>query len=64
MGHTAKTVLLLGLMSGLLLAIGELLSGANGLVIAFGFAIVMTFDSYWFSDKIVLFTRTMGNWPE
>ena len=54
MGNTAKTVLLLGLMSGLLLAIGELLGGAKGLVIAFGFAIVMNFCSYWFSDKIVL----------
>ena len=54
MGNTAKAVLLLGLMSGLLLAIGELLGGANGLVIAFGFAIVMNFGSYWFSDKIVL----------
>ena len=54
MGNTAKTVLLLGLMSGLLLAIGELLGGANGLVIAFGLAIVMNFGSYWFSDKIVL----------
>ena len=28
--------------------------GSSGLVIAFGFAIVMNFVSYWFSDKIVL----------
>ena len=54
MGNTAKTVLLLGLMSGLLLAIGELLGGANGLVIAFGLALLMNFGSYWMSDKIVL----------
>ena len=54
MGNTTKTVLLLGLMSGLLLAIGELLGGANGLVIAFGFALLMNFGSYWMSDKIVL----------
>jgi heat shock protein HtpX len=47
-------VLLLGLLSGLLLAIGELLGGSQGLVIAFGFAVVMNFVSYWFSDKIVL----------
>jgi heat shock protein HtpX len=34
--------------------IGELLGGANGLVLAFGIAVVMNFVSYWFSDKIVL----------
>ena len=28
--------------------------GANGLMIAFLFAAVMNFGSYWFSDKIVL----------
>ena len=33
---------------------GELLGGANGLVIAFGFALLMNFGSYWMSDKIVL----------
>jgi heat shock protein HtpX len=54
MGNSFKTVLLLGALSGLLLVIGELLGGANGLVIAFGFAAVMNFASYWFSDKIVL----------
>lgn len=54
MSNSLKTVLLLGALSGLLLAIGELLGGANGLVIAFGFALVMNFVSYWFSDKIVL----------
>jgi heat shock protein HtpX len=46
--------LLLGAMSGLLLVIGELLGGSQGIVIAFGFAVVMNFVSYWFSDKIVL----------
>lgn len=54
MSNTAKTTLLLGALSGLLLVIGELLGGANGLVLAFGFAVVMNFVSYWFSDKIVL----------
>ena len=49
-----KTALLLGLMSGLLLVIGELLGGSGGLVMAFGLAVVMNFVSYWFSDKIVL----------
>jgi heat shock protein HtpX len=54
MNNSVKTVLLLGLLSGLLLALGELLGGAQGLVVAFGFAVVMNFVSYWFSDKIVL----------
>ncbi len=54
MNNSLKTVLLLGLLSGVLLAIGELLGGSQGLVLAFGLAIVMNFVSYWFSDKIVL----------
>jgi heat shock protein HtpX len=54
MNNSLKTVLLLGLLSGVLLVIGELLGGSQGLVVAFGFAIVMNFVSYWFSDKIVL----------
>src|SRR5512138_1353610 len=54
MANGIKTAPLLGLLSAVLLAIGELLGGANGLVIAFMFAVVMNFVSYWFSDKIVL----------
>ena len=54
MNNSLKTVLLLGLLSGILLVIGEQLGGSNGLVMAFGFAGVMNFVSYWFSDKIVL----------
>jgi heat shock protein HtpX len=54
MSNGVKTALLLGLLSGILLAIGEVLGGSNGLVIAFLFAAVMNFVSYWWSDKIVL----------
>ena len=54
MNNSVKTVLLLGLLSGLLLAIGELLGGAQGLMVTFLIAVVMNFVSYWFSDKIVL----------
>jgi len=46
--------LLLGVLSALLLAIGEALGGAQGLVLGFAFAVVTNFVSYWFSDKIVL----------
>ena len=54
MGNTFKTALLLTFLSALLLVIGQLLGGQNGLIIAFGFAIVMNFGSYWYSDKLVL----------
>jgi heat shock protein HtpX len=54
MANGLKTALLLGLLSAMLLAIGELLGGADGLVIAFMFAALMNLGSYWFSDKIVL----------
>jgi len=54
MANGLKTALLLGLLSGLLLMIGDLAGGANGLVIAFGLAAVMNFASYWFSDKMIL----------
>jgi heat shock protein HtpX len=54
MANGLKTALLLGLMSGLVLWIGQLLGGSNGLILAFGFAALMNFGSYWFSDKIVL----------
>jgi len=46
--------MLLGLLSGLLLVIGELAGGGQGLVVAFVFIVIMNFGSYWFSDKIVL----------
>lgn len=54
MHNGLKTAFLLGLLSALLLAIGELLGGSGGLMVAFVFAVVMNFLSYWFSDKIVL----------
>ena len=47
MANGLKTALLLGLLSGLLLWIGDLAGGANGLVIAFVFAAIMNFVSYW-----------------
>ncbi|MEX1128095.1 MAG: zinc metalloprotease HtpX [Vicinamibacterales bacterium] len=54
MANGVKTVLLLGALSGILLVIGELTGGAQGLMLAFIFAVVMNIGSYWFSDKIVL----------
>ena len=54
MTNAAKTALLLGVLSALLMFIGELLGGAQGMVVGFFFAVVTNFASYWFSDKIVL----------
>jgi len=54
MSNVLKTTMLLGVMTGLFLAIGQVLGGGQGLVAGFFFAVVMNFASYWFSDKIVL----------
>lgn len=49
-----KTVLLLGTLSGLLLFAGQALGGQSGLVLGLGFAVVLNFASYFFSDKMAL----------
>lgn len=55
MRHNAiKTAALLGLLSGVLLLVGNALGGRQGVVVAFVFAAVMNFGSYWFSDKLIL----------
>src|SRR5262245_8327334 len=54
MSNVIKTTLLLGIMSGLFLVIGEMLGGGQGMLFGLFFAAAMNFASYWFSDKIVL----------
>jgi heat shock protein HtpX len=54
MGNSIKTALLLGALTGMLMLIGGLIGGRGGVYIAFIFALIMNFGSYWFSDKIVL----------
>jgi heat shock protein HtpX len=54
MSNVAKTALLLGALSVLLMLLGEALGGAQGLMFGFMFAVITNFASYWFSDKIVL----------
>jgi Zn-dependent protease with chaperone function len=49
-----RTTLLLAALTGLILGIGQWLGGPQGFVIAFVFAVLMNFGSYWFSDTIVL----------
>jgi heat shock protein HtpX len=55
-GNTIKTVLLLGLLSGLLIWGGQALGGRNGIYIGLFFAVIMNFAGYFFSDKIALAT--------
>jgi heat shock protein HtpX len=52
--NSLKTVLLLGLLSGLLVVGGGALMGQNGLYMGLALAGLMNFVSYFFSDKIAL----------
>jgi heat shock protein HtpX len=54
MSNALKTTLLLGLLTGLLMWIGDALGGTSGLMLGLVFAAVMNLGSYWFSDRIVL----------
>ena len=54
MGNWAKTTLLLGLMTALIVFIGGLFGGKQGMILAFVLAMGMNFFSYWYSDKLVL----------
>jgi heat shock protein HtpX len=54
MSNALKTTVLLGLLTGLVLWIGQYFGGSQGLVIALVFAAVMNLGSYWFSDRMVL----------
>jgi heat shock protein HtpX len=49
-----KTAFLLGLLTAIILWIGNYAGGKQGMMIAFVFAGIMNFVSYWFSDRIVL----------
>ncbi len=52
--NTLKTVFLMTVMMILFMFVGYFLGGSTGMTIAFIFALLMNFGSYWFSDKIVL----------
>jgi len=54
MVNSFKTAILLSALTALILIIGEVFGGHQGLMIAFVFALIMNGGSYWFSDKIVL----------
>jgi heat shock protein HtpX len=54
MSNAVKTTVLLGLLTGLLMWVGQLVGGTQGLVFGLLVAAAMNLGSYWFSDKIVL----------
>jgi heat shock protein HtpX len=54
MGNTLKTTALLAALTALFVVIGGALGGQSGMVLAFGFAIVMNASAYWFSGDIAL----------
>lgn len=54
MGNNLKTVLLLGLMTGLFILGGDLIAGQQGMVAALVMAAMMNLGAYFFSDKLAL----------
>jgi hypothetical protein len=54
MGNSIRTGILLAGLTILMMIIGNLLGGRQGTIIAFVFAVIINFGSYWLSDKIVL----------
>lgn len=54
MGNYIKTILLLGVLSAVLIFIGRIVGGVEGMYVALLFALVMNGASYFFSDKIAL----------
>lgn len=54
MGNTMKTALLLTALTVLLVMMGSVAGGTGGMILAFGFALLMNFGAYWFSDKMAL----------
>ena len=54
MFNLVKTAILMAAITGLFIAVGAMLGGQEGMVMALIFAIGMNFFSYWFSDKLVL----------
>ena len=52
--NAIKTAVLLGSLSGLLILVGRLTGGQQGMTIALVIAVGMNFFSYFFSEKMAL----------
>lgn len=49
-----KTMFLMVLLTAVLLLVGGLIAGSEGVIIAFVIALVMNFFAYWYSDKMAI----------
>ncbi len=54
MDNVLKTALLLGLLSVILVSLGGLFGGRDGLLFAFVFSLIMNVGAYFYSDKLAL----------
>jgi heat shock protein HtpX len=52
--NTLRTGILMAALTGLFLAVGALVGGGTGMLIAFGLALAMNLFAYWNSDKVLL----------
>ncbi|UCF89950.1 MAG: zinc metalloprotease HtpX [Desulfobacterales bacterium] len=54
MGNQIRTTILLAVMTALIIWVGQLLGGRQGMIMALFLAAGLNFFSYWYSDKMVL----------
>ena len=54
MFNLMKTAILMAAITALFMAIGSIMGGRSGMMLALAVAVAMNFFSYWFSDKMVL----------
>ena len=52
--NTLRTGILMAGLTGLFLAVGALVGGSGGMLIAFAMALAMNLFAYWNSDKVLL----------
>ena len=52
--NTLRTIILMGFMTALMVAVGGILGGKSGVMMAFVLALATNFFGYWFSDSIAL----------
>src|SRR5581483_12282944 len=52
--NMVKTTVLMAALFAVFMLAGQVIGGEQGMIMAFGIALVTNFFSYWFSDKMVL----------
>ncbi|MFW6238563.1 MAG: protease HtpX, partial [Halanaerobiales bacterium] len=52
--HGFKTFSLMTVLTVLFVILGSVLGGESGMIMAFGFALVLNLVSFWYSDKIAI----------